>query len=247
MVVDFIDMREERHRREVERRIREATKVDKAKTDFSSISKFGLLELTRQRMRPSIDTGSHVTCPHCLGRGLVKTPENTSLGFLRQAAHLLSKGGLGGIKARLHPDVAHYLLNYKRLDLSRLEERYGARLLITGDPILPPGQVEMESYKRSAETEILKPGHVAGLYEDNIHAEGLDSDQADLYRSQESARAENGGNGNSQYGGGGGSGASPSHGSGHHDSKGGRSRRSGGRKGRSDYSKSSDGEASVAY
>ena len=170
VVVDFIDMREERHRREVERRIREATKVDKAKADFGTISKFGLLELTRQRLRPSIETGSHVTCPHCLGRGLVKTPENASLGFLRQASHTLSKGGLGGVKARMNPEVAHYLLNYKRLELSRLEERYEARVLITGDPALPPGQMEIEPFKRAAEAEVLKPGHVAGLYDEDVHA-----------------------------------------------------------------------------
>jgi ribonuclease E len=182
VVVDFIDMREERHRREVERRIRDGAKVDKAKTDFASISKFGLLELTRQRLRPSIETGNHVLCPHCQGRGTVKTPESASLTFLRQASHTLSKGGHGGLKARLHPDVAHYVLNYKRLDLSRLEERYDARILITGDPALPPGQIEMESFKRSAETEVLKPGHVAGLYEDDVHSEGLYADQGEGWR-----------------------------------------------------------------
>ena len=137
-------------------------------------------------MRPSIETGSHVTCPHCQGRGLVKTPENASLGFLRQAAHTLSKGGLGGIKARLNPDVAHYLLNYKRLDISRLEERYEARVIVTGDPTLSPGLVEMESFKKSAEAEILKPGQVAGLFEDDVQADGLDFDQPyhrhDAYR-----------------------------------------------------------------
>ncbi|MDR1545896.1 MAG: Rne/Rng family ribonuclease [Deltaproteobacteria bacterium] len=183
VVVDFIDMREERHRREVERRIREACKVDKAKTDFGFISKFGLLELTRQRLRPSIETGAYVPCPHCQGRGMVKTPETASLGFLRQAAHLLSKGGLGEIRGRLSPDVAHYLLNYKRQDLTRLEERHKARIVAVGDDDLPPGHWEAEGVKRIAETETLKPGQVVNGYGDEAEErvrEGLDFDEAEM-------------------------------------------------------------------
>jgi hypothetical protein len=254
VVVDFIDMREERHRRDVERRIREATKVDKAKTDFGMISKFGLLELTRQRMRPSIETGSHVTCPHCQGRGLVKTPENASLGFLRQAAHTLSKGGLGGIKARLNPDVAHYLLNYKRLDLSRLEERYEARVLITGDPALAPGLFELESFKKSAETEMIKPGQVAGLFDDDVHPEGLDYDQADHRHDSFRDNSYNGSRASSQshsssQSPGGETAPGPNHGgsSSRSDPKGGRSRGSRRRGPRADYAKNGDSEAALAF
>lgn len=160
VVVDFIDMREEKHRREVEKRIREATKNDKAKTDFGHISKFGLLELSRQRLRPSIQMGNYITCPDCQGRGLVKTPENASLGALRQISHSMAKGGLSCVKARLNPQVADYLLNFKRLELSRLEERHKARVLVSGDPGLPPGKWEVEQVKRGQESEAIKPGEV---------------------------------------------------------------------------------------
>jgi ribonuclease E len=242
VVVDFIDMREDRHRREVERRIREATKPDKAKLDFSSISKFGLLELTRQRLRPPIETGNHVTCPHCQGRGLVKTSESASLGFLRQAAQMMSKVGLGTLKARLNPDVAHYLLNYKRLDISRLEERYEARIVITGDPALSPGQSKMEIVKRTAEAGTLKPGHVAsGLYEEEMgHELPLAEETIEHYQPPAPQTNHNGFGGNGRH-------DHQNRPERHHDPKG-RPRRSG-RKGRYDFAKNSDNdcEASLAF
>jgi ribonuclease E len=162
VVVDFIDMREEKHRREVEKRIREAAKPDKAKCDFGHISKFGLLELSRQRLRPSIETGSYVTCPACQGRGLVKTPENASLGALRQIAHVMAKGGLAEVRARLNPEVAHYLQNYKRVELWRLEDRHRAQIIIQGDPLFAPGRWEVEPVKRGAEGGGAKPGEAPG-------------------------------------------------------------------------------------
>jgi ribonuclease E len=167
VVVDFIDMREEKHRREVERRIRDAAKQDKAKTDFGVISKFGLLELTRQRLRPSIELGSFAICPHCQGRGLVKTAESASLAFLRQVSHLLfSRREIGEIQARLHPEVANFLVNYKRLDLSRLEERHRSRVIIRGEDRLNRDQWEIDTFRRASEADTLKPGQVAGQIEE---------------------------------------------------------------------------------
>jgi ribonuclease E len=168
VVVDFIDMREEKHRRDVERRIRDASKADKAKTDFGIISKFGLLELTRQRLRPSIELGSFAICSHCQGRGLVKTSESASLAFLRQVAHLLfSRKEVGEIRARVYPDVAHFLVNYKRNELTRLEERHKARVIIQGDDRLSPAQWEIDTFRQAPEAETLKPGQVAGQNDDS--------------------------------------------------------------------------------
>jgi ribonuclease E len=179
VVVDFIDMREDRHRREVEKRIKDVAKIDKAKTEFSSISKFGLLELTRQRLRPSIETGNYIPCPHCQGRGVVKTAESASLAFLRQATHVMSKGGVGEIRARLNPDVAHYLLNNKRFDLAHLEERHRSKILITGDGSLPPGQWDMESFKSAHEDDALKPGQVASNLDEELVPELLEAEFSD--------------------------------------------------------------------
>ena len=160
VVVDFIDMREEKHRRDVEKCLKDSMKGDKSKTDFGHISKFGLLELSRQRLRPSIEMGNFVTCQHCRGRGLVKTPENASLGVLRQISHVMAKGGLGCVKVHLNDEVAHYLSNFKRAELARLEERHHTSVVISGDPTCPPGTWEVEQVKRGAENEALKPGEV---------------------------------------------------------------------------------------
>ncbi|KXS56411.1 MAG: hypothetical protein AMR96_02860 [Candidatus Adiutrix intracellularis] len=167
VVVDFIDMREEKHRREVEKRIRDATHSDKAKCDFGHISKFGLLELSRQRIRPSIEMGNFVSCPACQGRGLVKTPENVSLSVLRQIAHSMAngRGSYSTIKVRLNPEAANYLLNYKRTEISRLEERHKTQIIINGDIICAPGQWEVEQIRRSYENETLKPGKVMSSME----------------------------------------------------------------------------------
>ena len=162
VVVDFIDMRDEKHRREVEKCIRDACKNDKAKTDFSQISKFGLLELSRQRLRPPIEMGNFVTCPTCQGRGQVKTPENVALRALRQIAHTLAKGGLSYIKVILNREVALYLLNYKRAEISRMEELHKVMVHIEGDTSFPPSKWELEQVKRKEENEALKPGGVMG-------------------------------------------------------------------------------------
>jgi ribonuclease E len=218
----------------VEKRIRDATKVDKAKTEFGSISKFGLLELTRQRLRPSIETGNYTPCPHCQGRGLVKTSESASLAFLRQATHIMSKGGIGEIRARLNPDVAHYLANYKRQELTHLEERHRTRILITGDPSLPPGQWEMESFKRIQETDTVKPGQVANnLYDEELGQEGLSAYENEPHSNAQYCYGKTSHS----------NGSVPQNGhSNNHDSKT-RGRRSP-KRGRYDYSKNSDTHSS---
>jgi ribonuclease E len=167
VVVDFIDMREERHRRDVERKLKESTRSDKAKMDFGSISKFGLLEFTRQKIRPPVESGMFVECPHCGGKGQVLTSESAAVSFLRVAAQQLSvKSGIGTLifRARLNPDVANYVLNVKRLDLARLEERHNTRILVTGDPSLAPAKFEISQEKTAPTLEtngnILKPGQI---------------------------------------------------------------------------------------
>jgi ribonuclease E len=166
VVIDFIDMKDDGRRRAVEQKVRESSKIDKAKMDFGSISKFGLLEMTRQRIRPSIESGSFVICPHCQGRGQVKTSESASLAAIRQITHMISKGGIGEVKAKLNPDVSHYLLNFKRQELAKLEERHGVRIVIFEDPLLAPSQSQIETVRKVAEAEYLKPGQVAGVYDD---------------------------------------------------------------------------------
>lgn len=143
-VLDFIDMKDKKHIREIERILREETKKDRAKIDLSHISKFGLLELSRQRLRPSIESRSYQTCQYCQGRGLILSVEARSLSFLRRIWMGLTKEGITQVKGALPLDVATYLLNRKRKELSELESRYDVSIQLEGDPTVTPGGGKLE-------------------------------------------------------------------------------------------------------
>ena len=144
VVIDFIDMKDKKHIREVEKLLREETKKDRAKIDTSHISKFGLLELSRQRLRPSIESGSYQTCHYCEGRGLVPSVETASVSFLRRIWMGVSKKGVTQVKGVLPMVVATYLQNRKRKELAQLEYRYGVDIVLQGDPTLPPGSGKLD-------------------------------------------------------------------------------------------------------
>lgn len=144
VVIDFIDMKDKNHTREVERVLRDELKKDRAKIDLSHVSKFGLLELSRQRLRPSIESRSYQTCQHCQGRGLVLSVEARSLSFLRHIWMGLTKDGVSQVKGVLPLEVATYLQNKKRKELAELESRYDASILLEGDPTITPGGGTLE-------------------------------------------------------------------------------------------------------
>ena len=151
IVMDFIDMREEKNRREVEKAVKAETKKDKAKIDMGKISKFGLLEMTRQRLRPPIEFGTYLPCKYCGGRGMLRSTEATALSALRMISQKASKGQLQRIKGRFHPEVAGYLLNQKRQELLNLETRYELRIHVEGSTEIMPSQIEMDFVKRTNE------------------------------------------------------------------------------------------------
>ncbi|MDY6970940.1 MAG: Rne/Rng family ribonuclease [Thermodesulfobacteriota bacterium] len=150
VVIDFIDMKDKEHIREVEKLLREETKKDRAKIDTSHISKFGLLELSRQRLRPSIESSSYQTCHHCQGRGLVPSVESASVSYLRRIWMGVSKKGVTQVKGVLPVDVASYLQNKKRKELAQLEFRYGVDIVLQGVPTLPPGSGELDFLTENA-------------------------------------------------------------------------------------------------
>jgi len=137
LVIDFIDMKDPRHERELVKRIKEEIKRDKAKISFSYISKFGLMELSRQRLRPSIESKSYQICESCQGRGMIRSVEATSVSFLRQIWQGVSKGNIDRVTGALPSKVADYLLNRKRTELAELEKRYGISIEIQGNSGLP--------------------------------------------------------------------------------------------------------------
>jgi ribonuclease E len=149
VVIDFIDMKDKKNIREVERVLREETRKDRAKIDMSHISKFGIFELSRQRLRPSIEAKRYQTCRYCQGRGLVMSVESASVSFLRQIWMGVSRRGITQVKGVLPSEVASYLQNRKRKELAQLEFRYGVDINLQGDPWLAPGSAQLEFVKKN--------------------------------------------------------------------------------------------------
>lgn len=144
IVIDFIDMSDKRHRAAVERRLQECVSSDKARIELGKLSKFGLLEMSRQRLRASLTSHSHVRCDHCLGHGHIKNPELVALEALRKMQAAVIVGHVRKIKARLPSMPAFFLLNNKRADISALESDYKVQILILPDGRLRPDECEFE-------------------------------------------------------------------------------------------------------
>jgi len=138
VVIDFIDMRDRNHVREVDKFFRDELKRDRAKIDTAHISKFGIMELSRQRLRPSLESKSYQTCHHCNGRGMVMSVESAAVSYLRRIWMGVWKGDVKKVNGTLPVEVAAYLQNRKRKELAELENRYDVIIVIHGDPALPP-------------------------------------------------------------------------------------------------------------
>jgi ribonuclease E len=146
IVNDFIDMREEKHRRHVERAMREAVKRDRARTKILKISQFGLIEMTRQRIRPSLKRSVYQDCPHCHGTGQVKTCESMSIDVMRMLQLAAHRQDIHRLEARVHEDVANYLLNKKRKEITRLEESGHLQVAINAAMGVSPETLELVYY-----------------------------------------------------------------------------------------------------
>jgi ribonuclease E len=136
IVVDFIDMEESRNNRAVERRMKEALKNDRARIQIGRISHFGLLEMSRQRIRTGVLEGSTIICPHCAGSGMVRSTSSVALHVLRLLEDALIKSAAHNIILRTRSEVALYILNQKRANLRDLEQRFGVSVTITADDTL---------------------------------------------------------------------------------------------------------------
>jgi ribonuclease E len=146
IICDFIDLRYERHRRELEKKLHDNFKNDRAKTKVLRMSQFGIIELTRQRMRPSLKRSIYFDCPHCKGAGLVKTPESMSLDVMRRLAIAAHDLKVARVELSVCPDVSFYLLNKKRGALSRLEAETKKRIIVKMDPHLGLDEMKLELF-----------------------------------------------------------------------------------------------------
>jgi len=166
VVIDFIDMRQQSHINDVERALREAMKPDKARHDIGRISRLGLLEVSRQRLRPAATASSYTACPMCEGHGAIRTPESAALVALRKIHNRIAEGDVAQMRVSLPKDVAIYLLNQKREDLALLERRYAATITIVLSDKLMSHQSEIETRTRDASERpapTVRPGEVAML------------------------------------------------------------------------------------
>ncbi|GAA6183283.1 ribonuclease E [Aliiglaciecola sp. NS0011-25] len=136
VVIDFIDMTPVRHQREVENRLKDAVRHDRARIQLGRISRFGLLEMSRQRLRPSLGESAHIVCPRCSGHGNIRGTESLALSVLRIMEEESIKDNTGQIEAQLPVNVATYLLNEKRRSIQSIEKRHGVNLLIIPNPNL---------------------------------------------------------------------------------------------------------------
>jgi ribonuclease E len=162
IVVDFIDMEDQRNQRAVERRLRDALKADRARIQVGRISSFGLLEMSRQRLRPSLLEATTLPCPHCQGRGYVRSIESTALHILRAVEEEGIRGRSAEIEVRVAPKVAFYLLNRKREALADIQKSYGLKVVIGGEEALVPPDYRIERLRARGEGPGIERPAVAG-------------------------------------------------------------------------------------
>jgi ribonuclease E len=158
IVNDFIDMRKEKNRRGVEHALRDAIKRDRARTKILRTSPFGLIEMTRQRIRTNLKNSAYSQCPSCSGTGVVKTPESMSLEVIRLLIVAAQRQQISKVVVTVAENVADYLNNRKRHELARLESEGSMSIQILAAKAVPPEHLALEC--RDAEDREVKLGKV---------------------------------------------------------------------------------------
>ena len=177
IVVDFIDMESLKNQREVENRFRDALRYDRARVQVSKISRFGLLELSRQRLQASLEETAHINCPRCSGTGFIRGTESTALHVLRILQEEAMKENTGAVHVQVPVDVASFLLNEKRAEIQKLEARLKVNILMVPNPHLETPHYKVQrlrheelnamehvpvSYEMVEQPEAVKLGDAAG-------------------------------------------------------------------------------------
>jgi len=152
IVIDFIDMDENRNNRAVERKLKDCLKTDRARIQVGRISHFGLMEMSRQRMRSGVLEGSTIICPHCSGTGVVRSVESMALHVLRGVEAEAMKGRSAAINAKVPMECAVYILNQKRANLLDIEDRYGLSVYVEADATLKGSDHRIEQAEARAPT-----------------------------------------------------------------------------------------------
>lgn len=189
IVIDFIDMEETRHQRQVEHKVKDSMRSDRARIQIGRISAFGLLEMSRQRLRPSLLEHSTEVCPHCAGSGRIRSLESAALHALRAIEEEGVRRRASEIAVSVPPNVALYLLNQKRHSLSEIEHRYGFTVIVEADEDLHAADCEIERVRsrRDDHRNNDRPApELARASYDETSGDDEPSDEADRSESAES-------------------------------------------------------------
>lgn len=147
IVIDFIDMEDPKNQRAIEQRLKDAIRYDRARVQLAKISRFGLMELSRQRLRPSLYEGSHITCPRCNGVGVIRDTESSAIQILRILQEEALKDGTAGLQAQVPVDVGTFLLNEKRADIAKIESRHHINVILIPNKNLETPHYQIERLK----------------------------------------------------------------------------------------------------
>jgi ribonuclease E len=159
IVIDFIDMDSPRHQRDVEEKLKDALKLDRARVQVGRISRFGLLEMSRQRLRPSLGEATQIVCPRCEGHGRIRGVESLSLSALRLVEEHAMKESTGQVLVQAPPSVANFLLNEKRKQLSEIEARHDVNVIVVADDKLETPHLEIQRLRVADIGEDMKPSY----------------------------------------------------------------------------------------
>ncbi len=171
IVIDFIDMMDRKHQRDVEERLKVALEIDKARVQTGRISRFGLMEMSRQRLRPSLGESSQETCPRCDGHGTIRSIESLALSILRLLEEEAMKEHTGQVIVQAPPQVANFLLNEKRKSLSSIEARHSVPVLILSNEYMQRPKFEIERLREAdvgddpSYTHVQKPAEEVSAFE----------------------------------------------------------------------------------
>ena len=190
IVIDFIDMEDSRNIRKVERRLKDAMKVDRARLQIGHISNFGLLELSRQRLRPSLLETSSQICPHCRGTGNILSTESMAMRVLRAIEEEGIRMRSSEITVRVQTAVALYTLNHKRGTLAEMEGKYGFQVMLEGDDSVIPPDIDLERVKGRPEPLPTDRTEKDRSVADAIAADAAADDEAEALAEAEAAALE---------------------------------------------------------
>jgi ribonuclease E len=159
IVIDFIDMDSPRHQRDVEEKLKDALKLDRARVQIGRISRFGLLEMSRQRLRPSLGEATQIVCPRCEGHGRIRGVESLSLSALRLVEEHAMKDSTGQVLVQAPPSVANFLVNEKRKQLSEIEARHDVNVIVVADDKLETPHLEIQRLRAADIGEETRPSY----------------------------------------------------------------------------------------